>query len=53
MICTVWIEGMVAMAPNVGRPSRHCRRRRLRGAGLAEVKVETPVEWFIARWETT
>ena len=23
MICTVWIEGMVAIAPKVGRPSRH------------------------------
>jgi hypothetical protein len=38
MICTVWIEGMVAIAPKVGRPSRHSWRRRLSGAGFAEVK---------------
>ena len=42
MICTVWIEGMVAIAPKVGRPSRHSWRRRLSGAGFAEVKVKTP-----------
>jgi hypothetical protein len=33
---------MVAMAPNVGRPSRHSWRRRLSGAGFAVVKAETP-----------
>ncbi len=38
MICTVWIEGMVAIAPKVGRPSRQSWRRRLSGAGVAEVK---------------
>jgi hypothetical protein len=42
MICTVWIEGIVAIAPNVGRPSRHNCLRRLSGAGFAEVKAETP-----------
>ena len=42
MICTVWIEGMVAIAPKVGRPSRHSWRRRLSGAGFAEVKAESP-----------
>jgi hypothetical protein len=42
MICTVWIEGMVAIAPKVGRPSRHSWQRRLSGAGFAEVKAETP-----------
>ena len=35
-------HGMVAIAPNVGRPSRHNWRRRLSGAGFAEVKAETP-----------
>ena len=33
MICTVWMLGMVAIAPKVGRLSRHCWRRRLSGAG--------------------
>ena len=33
---------MVAIAPKVGRPSRHSWRRRLSGAGFAEVKAETP-----------
>jgi hypothetical protein len=42
MICTVWIEGMVAIAPKVGRPSRHSWRRRLSGAGFAGVKAEAP-----------
>ena len=39
MICTVWMLGMVAIAPKVGRPSRHCCRRRLRGVGFAGVKM--------------
>jgi hypothetical protein len=34
--------GMVAIAPNVGRPSRQHLRRRLSGAGVAGVKSETP-----------
>src|SRR5215468_9054128 len=38
MIRTVWIEGMVAMAPKVGRPSRHIFLRRLSGAGDVDVK---------------
>jgi hypothetical protein len=42
MICTVWIEGTVAMAPKVGRPSRHSWRKRLSGAGVAVIKAETP-----------
>src|SRR5258708_39399056 len=42
MICTVWMLGMVAIAPNVGRPSCHNLRRRLRGAGAADVKSEAP-----------
>ena len=40
MICTVWMLGMVAIAPKVGRPSRHSWRRRLSGAGVAVVKAE-------------
>jgi hypothetical protein len=40
MICTVWIEGMVAIAPKVGRPSRHSCLRRLSGADIVEVKAE-------------
>jgi len=47
MICTVAMLGMVAIAPKVGRPSRHCWRRRLRGAG-AEVNCKTPFGWFSA-----
>src|ERR1700685_597187 len=42
MICTVWMLGMVAIAPNVGRPSRHRLRRRLSGAGGAFVKCDAP-----------
>jgi hypothetical protein len=42
MICTVWMLGMVAIAPKVGRPSRHSLRRRLRGVGVADVKSEAP-----------
>jgi hypothetical protein len=42
MICTVWIDGMVAIAPKVGRPSRHSWRRRLSGADVAGVKAEAP-----------
>jgi hypothetical protein len=42
MICTVWIEGMVAMAPKVGRRSRHCWRRRLSGADVADVTCRAP-----------
>src|SRR5450432_4391059 len=38
--------GMVAIAPKVGRPSRHCLRRRLRGSGIAEIKSETPSGWL-------
>src|ERR1035437_3990654 len=34
--------GIVSIAPNVGRPSRHSLRRRLRGAGVAGVKTEAP-----------
>jgi len=37
MICTVWMLGMVAIAPNVGRFSCHNLRRRLSGAGAADV----------------
>src|SRR5215207_6905172 len=33
---------MVAIAPKVGRPSRHSWRRRLSGAGFAEVKAGAP-----------
>ena len=43
MICTVWMLGMVAIAPKVGRFSRHCWRRRLRGVGCAEVNCKTPL----------
>ena len=43
MICTVWMLGMVAIAPKVGRPSRHCLRRRLSGAGVVGVKSENSV----------
>jgi hypothetical protein len=42
MICTVWIEGMVAIAPKVGRFSCHSLRRRFSGAGAACVKFEAP-----------
>jgi hypothetical protein len=53
MICTVWIEGMVAIAPKVGRPSRQSWRRRLSGAGIAEVKAETPeIKRPIQKWVT-
>src|SRR3954452_23287542 len=38
MICTVWMLGIVAIAPKVGRPCRHCSRSRLSGAGVARVK---------------
>ena len=38
MICTVWMLGMVAIAPKVGRPSRHSLRRRLR-VGIADVNA--------------
>src|SRR5215471_13990189 len=37
MICTVGMLGMVAMAPKVGRFSRHSLRRRLSGVGAADV----------------
>ena len=47
MICTVWIEGMVAMAPKVGRFSRHSLRRRLRGVRVAEVNCKT--RWMVGR----
>lgn len=40
MICTVWMLGIVAMAPKVGRRSRHCWRRRLSGVGAEDVKSE-------------
>jgi hypothetical protein len=43
MICTVAMLGMVAIAPKVGRFSRHCWRRRLRGGGLAEVNLQNSV----------
>src|SRR6266481_6343261 len=43
MICTVWMLGMVAMAPKVGRFSRHSVRRRLRGVRVAEVNCKTPL----------
>src|SRR3981189_196058 len=43
MICTVWMLGMVAIAPKVGRPSRHSLRRRLRGGRVAEVNCKTPL----------
>jgi hypothetical protein len=33
---------MVAIAPKVGRPPAMSWRRRLSGAGFAEVKAETP-----------
>ena len=42
MICTVAMLGMVAIAPKVGRPSRHNWRRRLSGAGFADVNFEAP-----------
>ena len=38
MICTVWMLGMVAIAPKVGRPCRHDSRRRFSGAGAGGVK---------------
>src|SRR5205085_5614173 len=50
MICTVWMLGMVAIAPKVGRPSRHCWRRRLRGAGVAEVNLQNSVRLVQRRW---
>ena len=37
MICTVWMLGMVAIAPNVGRFSCQSLRRRLSGSGVAGV----------------
>jgi hypothetical protein len=40
MICTVWMLGIVAIAPNVGRPSRHDWRRRLSGAGVVDVNSD-------------
>ena len=43
---TIWqkraLDEVVAIAPKVGRPSRQSWRRRLSGAGFAEVKAETP-----------
>ncbi len=39
MIRTVWIEGMVAIAPKVGRPSRHICLRRLSGGGDVDVNA--------------
>ena len=41
MIRTVCMLGMVAMAPKVGRPSRHIFLRRLSG-GDVDVKRSTP-----------
>src|SRR3954451_321584 len=43
MICTVWMFGIVAIAPKVGRFSRHSLRRRLRGVGVAEVNCKSPL----------
>jgi hypothetical protein len=40
MICTVWMLGIVAIAPNVGRPSRQSWRRRLSGAGVVDVNSD-------------
>jgi hypothetical protein len=48
MICTVWMLGMVAIAPKVGRFSCHCWRRRLSGGRLAGVNCKTPFGWFSA-----
>ncbi|GCC44005.1 hypothetical protein chiPu_0028231, partial [Chiloscyllium punctatum] len=42
MICTVWMLGMVAIAPKVGRLSRHALRRRLSGVSGAEVNAGLP-----------
>ncbi|MGY3594751.1 hypothetical protein ACVIGB_002800 [Bradyrhizobium sp. USDA 4341] len=42
MICTVWMLGMVAIAPKVGRLSRHALRRRLSGVSGAEVNGVLP-----------
>mgnify|MGYP003693927929 CR=1 FL=1 len=42
MICTVWMRGMVAIAPKVGRPSRHSLRRRLSGLSVADVTCRAP-----------
>ena len=39
MICTVGMLGMVAIAPKVGRFSRHSLRRRLSGVGAADIKA--------------
>src|SRR5262249_61638539 len=41
MICTVGMLGIVAIAPKVGRLSRHSLRRRLSGAGEAEVTSDS------------
>src|SRR6266850_1630397 len=38
--------GIVAIAPNVGRPSRHCWRRRLSGADVAGGKFRGSV-WTV------
>ena len=38
--------GIVAIVPNVGRPSRHCWRRRLSGADVAGVKFRGSV-WTV------
>ena len=35
MICTVWMLGMVAIAPKVGRPSRHILETIERRAGMS------------------
>ena len=39
MIRTVWMRGMVAIAPKVGRPSRHICLRRLSGGSDVDVNA--------------
>ena len=50
MIWTVWIEGMVAIAPKVGRPSRQSWRRRLSGAGFVEVTAKLLDRMAMQEW---
>jgi len=49
--CRVSFKGRiarVAIAPKVGRFSRHRWHRRLRGGRLAEINCKTPFGWFSA-----
>src|ERR1700726_4059955 len=53
MIRTVWMLGMVAIAPKVARPSRHSLRRRFSGAGGVDIWPNAPekLRWHAAAEE--